>query len=409
MFETSTINIMESELLYFLDYDLRFTEAEACRAFAPFMSTDALMREANSTRASAVSKVLKAGRVRAQQQAVQAQAQAQVEVPPAPPSAIPVPTQRVVQVRSPTLVRQRVSIARLSAHQHRHQPQRTPAVPPPMYSAVSTDSISSSSSSDIASLLDDTSSSSSSSSGWATPEHSEDELVPDAKVYDHSSQAHADSGGLASDQIAAVDALESAITTTTPAKKPFISRPVLLPVGSYAYKHLSQHEQQNRPRKPSDTSSVNTITASSPHAHTHLSIFARRSSKRTVSVSIIHGGHGQGQGRDLAASATMSSLPSSGPTASNRGGGSFLSRMWAATKGHSQDLDFRDRGRDKDRDGGGDGGGDCASSVDRYGHGTGVNPGHHRHGQNAFRRLVHSAHGVSVGAGRGVGEQVVDV
>ena len=410
MWKTSDINIMEGQLLCLLDYNLRFTEAEACRAFAPFMSTDALAREASNTRASAVNKVLKAGRVRAQQQAqakAQAQAQLQLQAPPTPPPELPPLPQRVVQVRSPTLVPKRVSAGRLSAHKPLPT-QRTPAVPPLMCSAVSTDSLSSSSSSDIASLLEDTGSSSSSSSGWTTPEdaeYSEDERAPGARVYEHCPQG---SGGLDSGDMAAVDAIESVTTTT---KKLFISHPAPLPVSSYVYKHLPQHaQQQNRTRKPSDTSSVHTITASSPHGHSHLSVFARRTSKRAASVSILHGDQTKDYSNGLSASTTMPSIPSSGSTSASRGGGGFLSRMWAATKGQSHDVDARGRDKDKDKDK--DKEGDCTPG-DKYGHGTGANLGHHHHhGQNAFRRLVYSAHGVSRGVGRGAGwsqEEVVGI
>ncbi|KAF8239591.1 hypothetical protein L208DRAFT_1386082 [Tricholoma matsutake] len=421
MFNVSEINIMEGQLLYILDYDLRFTEAEACRAFSPFMSTDAFAPNASNTRASALNKVLKAGRARAQQQAQQVQSQAQagvqVQVSPTPLPEIPVPVHRVVQVCSPTLVRKRISTTRLSEHQCPPQPQRTPAVPPPMYSAPSTDSLSSSSSSDIASLLDDTgsSSSSSSSSGWTTPEDSADsgdERAPGSRVYERSSQPRVGSSRLDSDHIAAVDALENAITTT--AKKPFISCLVPLPVSGYAYKHLAQHaQQQNRTRKPSDTSSVHTITASSPRTHSHLSVFSRRASKRAVSVSILHGDQSKIHSDELTASTTMPSILSSGSTSSSRVGVGFLSRMWAATKGQGQDVEARDKARDRERDKDRDRDGDCEEGDERYAHGTGANIGHHHHhGQNAFRRLVHSASGTSRGVGRGVGwnhgEQLLD-
>ncbi|KAF8889967.1 hypothetical protein CPB85DRAFT_1231340, partial [Mucidula mucida] len=59
------INTMERELLRLLDFDMRFSEEEACLHFAPFMTT--LAHQA-STRASAVDKVSRASRVRAAQQ-----------------------------------------------------------------------------------------------------------------------------------------------------------------------------------------------------------------------------------------------------------------------------------------------------------------------------------------------------
>lgn len=71
-FEMSEINLMEKQLLYLLDYDLRFDEAEACRHFAPFMRGGAY---SNATRQSAVSRVAKGSRARA----------AAAQLPPTPP------------------------------------------------------------------------------------------------------------------------------------------------------------------------------------------------------------------------------------------------------------------------------------------------------------------------------------
>ena len=71
-FEMSEINLMEKQLLYLLDYDLRFDEAEACRHFSPFMRGGAY---SNATRQSAVSRVAKGSRARA----------AAAQPPPTPP------------------------------------------------------------------------------------------------------------------------------------------------------------------------------------------------------------------------------------------------------------------------------------------------------------------------------------
>lgn len=71
-FEMSEINLMEKQLLYLLDYDLRFDEAEACRHFAPFMRGGAY---SNATRQSAVSRVAKGSRARV----------AAAQLPPTPP------------------------------------------------------------------------------------------------------------------------------------------------------------------------------------------------------------------------------------------------------------------------------------------------------------------------------------
>ena len=53
MFEPSEINLMEKQLLYLLDYDLRFDEEEAITHFSPFMPS--LSPKAKETRAAAVS------------------------------------------------------------------------------------------------------------------------------------------------------------------------------------------------------------------------------------------------------------------------------------------------------------------------------------------------------------------
>ncbi|KAF9448380.1 hypothetical protein P691DRAFT_669542, partial [Macrolepiota fuliginosa MF-IS2] len=72
MFDVVEINLMEKQLLYLLDYDLRFDEPEAVKHFTPFMS-----KNPSSARASAIDKVSRAGKARAQ-----AQAQTQLPTPP---------------------------------------------------------------------------------------------------------------------------------------------------------------------------------------------------------------------------------------------------------------------------------------------------------------------------------------
>src|SRR5712675_248857 len=39
IFDLAEINLMEKQLLFLLDYDLRFDEPEACRLFEPFRAT----------------------------------------------------------------------------------------------------------------------------------------------------------------------------------------------------------------------------------------------------------------------------------------------------------------------------------------------------------------------------------
>lgn len=70
LFEPAEINLMEKQLLFLLDYDLRFDESEAMAHFAPFMSRR--LEFAKETRATAVTRA-------------KARVQAQVSLPPTPP------------------------------------------------------------------------------------------------------------------------------------------------------------------------------------------------------------------------------------------------------------------------------------------------------------------------------------
>ncbi|KAF8841287.1 hypothetical protein BDN67DRAFT_949906 [Paxillus ammoniavirescens] len=77
LFDLAEVNLMEKQLLFLLDYDLRFDEQEAIKHFAPFMPTrlhDLAAPQQQEARAAAVEKVTKAGKARAQAQ-----------MPPTPP------------------------------------------------------------------------------------------------------------------------------------------------------------------------------------------------------------------------------------------------------------------------------------------------------------------------------------
>ncbi|KDQ28834.1 hypothetical protein PLEOSDRAFT_1092701 [Pleurotus ostreatus PC15] len=67
VFQLDEINLMEKQLLFLLDYDLRFSEEDACTHFAPFMAASSTIVDAKA-RASAVDKVSRASKVRAQAQ-----------------------------------------------------------------------------------------------------------------------------------------------------------------------------------------------------------------------------------------------------------------------------------------------------------------------------------------------------
>ena len=96
---------MERQLLYLLEFDLRFDEAEACVLFGPFMGSRrnlvSMPMSPEETRNSAINRVSKAGRARAQAQA-----------PPTPPSPAIVP----IAISSSTLVSAVRSLAKRISH-----------------------------------------------------------------------------------------------------------------------------------------------------------------------------------------------------------------------------------------------------------------------------------------------------
>ncbi|KAH0586960.1 hypothetical protein H2248_005789 [Termitomyces sp. 'cryptogamus'] len=354
MFDCPEINLMEKQLLYLLDYDLRFNEADVCHLFAPFMTPAARRTQTANIRTSAVSRVVKGGRARA----------AQVQQVPVPPPSLEIPQLSLPPIPAPAAVRSSSSTSslsirrvdsRLSAMRLSNGPT---AVPPPMYSAVSVDSLSSSSSSEMGSLVDDSGSSSSSSSGWMSSdsEASEDERGPPAHVYQSQLKLDVD--------FSKVEPLDA---TSVPPKRAFPARAVP------SYTVRSQHLRDTRTRKPSDTSSVHTVTAVSPPipppsnprtARLQRDAYFKRSSSISFPSSMPHGNGGQGN--RIPSSSTMPSIPRTGLS------GGFLSRMWGAAT---------TRIHDKER-------GVVEDPVDPIGDGTGIHQGHR---EGAFRRLVQAS------------------
>jgi PHO85 cyclin-1 len=78
IFGLEEVNLMERQLLFLLDYDLRFDELEACRLFEPFMAP--LPPRNQEARRKVLSVVAQASRVREQ---------AQTRFPPTPPHDLP--------------------------------------------------------------------------------------------------------------------------------------------------------------------------------------------------------------------------------------------------------------------------------------------------------------------------------
>ncbi|KAF9563337.1 hypothetical protein CPC08DRAFT_329266 [Agrocybe pediades] len=275
LFDVIEINLMEKQMLYLLDYDLRFDEAEVCKLFAPFMTQPA--ESSLSARVSAVSKVAKAGKARAeaQQQSQmlptpaeekEPQYPSQAHLAPATPARPTLPASSSATSVLTSAVR---GIARKLSTAHLRQPTAAPSTH--MYASLSGDSSSStaSSSSDIASLVEDTGSCSS-SSGWTSSNESDS----DNETYDHN---HNHAVGIveptsSSSQLGRTIPVNASANLAGPGamKKPFSLRPI----PSYAFKTTTttgnggstpvgkKDVTPTRARKVSDTSSIHTVTAS---------------------------------------------------------------------------------------------------------------------------------------------------
>ncbi|PFH50342.1 hypothetical protein AMATHDRAFT_61270 [Amanita thiersii Skay4041] len=328
LFDVAEINLMEKQLLYLLDYDLRFDEAEACVQFSPFMSTTARQEQDATTRAEAVDRVAKAGRARAQAQ----QSQANVIACPKHPVHLHGQPSKTTSTLTSTVrgIAKRLSSTHLGSSNNKY-------VSSAMYSTLSTASNSSttSSSSDMTSLLDDTGSSSS-SSGWNSND-SGSECSDD----DHDPER----------QLSAMDEDEANVTITMSTSQGLsISKSI---IGNKKPSHFPPAPpvfnagRQQRARKPSDTSSINTVIASPTIPATTATSSAtsflfplrgssaqqrlfHRDPKRAVSVSITPDTKHKG---GLSQSSTMPSIPRSvSANVHMPSTGNFLTRMWGGGK-----------------------------------------------------------------------------
>ena len=258
LFEVAEINLMEKQLLYLLDYDLRFNEEDVCKLFAPFMVPSESKVKARS---SAVIRVAKAGKARADaQQQSQGNAQLlptpsdEMEQPLYPAQAHLAPASSASSASATTTfalssavrgIARRLSTAHL----------RPSAPASNMYSSLSTDSSSTaSSSSDLASLVDDTGSSSS-SSGWTSNEEDSEEQMGESSVGIVEPSSSSSNLGRQGSTIAP-------LAGPGTMRKQFSLRPA----PPSAYKVLASPGKNDltptRARKASDTSSLHTVTAS---------------------------------------------------------------------------------------------------------------------------------------------------
>lgn len=282
---------MERQLLFLFNYEMRFSEADAIACFAPLMSDVA--NEA-STRASAISKVAKAGKARADAQKQQIRLTSTSPMHIEPTSTLSASSSTLAsKVRSLT---RRISLAHISSDAN--ETRQELAVPlMPDYRR----SLSASSSSDASSLTDDNGSSSGSSSGWMSDsDMDEPVLVDEPKIYRESSHyghpRYIDENTTVRDNVT---------------KKPFILRPA----------PGRAHLVSDRSRKTSDTSSVITVTASEPNASTLSLAPSSPSSARAV----------ESVPWSTSSSLTTSSVSmmcSRSSATSSTSSVSFLSHMW---------------------------------------------------------------------------------
>lgn len=302
MFDVAEINLMEKQLLYLLDYDLRFDEEEAIKYFIPFMQTST-----SSARASAIDVVSRAGKARAQH----VRTQTQLPTPPdEEPSAISAAITSAVRG-----IARRLSTAHLAASNS----TRSTASLNPMFNNFNGGSSTSSSASDMASLVDDTgsssSSSSSSSSGWLSNNESDDDncdVTVERKALIKRRRQEEHDGS----------------TEPTPTKRPFMLRPI----PAHAYRGSV------RSRKHSDTSSINTIMGSDSPVRSMRSRSSGESKRSTSMTGSVATGEKLESG--MTTSATMPSLSRSSIA------GGFLSRMWgAATKAAMANSGVQEGGR----------------------------------------------------------------
>ena len=157
LFDLAEVNLMEKQLLFLLDYDLRFDEDEAVKHFAPFVANKQCEPPSpQEMRVAAVEKVAKAGKARAQAQ----------QPPTPPPLYDPLPRPQVATSSSSSIVStvrglaKRVSHGRLSVLHNATSRQPPPPIPPsPLSSSHSSDTLGATDS-EMDSLTEDTDSSS---------------------------------------------------------------------------------------------------------------------------------------------------------------------------------------------------------------------------------------------------------
>ncbi|KAI0723556.1 hypothetical protein C8Q76DRAFT_614455 [Earliella scabrosa] len=318
LFELAEVNLMEKQLLFLLNYDLRFDEEEALQQFAPFLPNGSKIRAAaestaKETRAAAVNRA-------------KARVQAHIAVPPtsdADAPSLPSPAASLTSVQS--------FVKRFSSQ---------------YLSVPATDKDES-----RPCILSRASSSSTLSSRSHSGE-SEGGLTCDSGSSSPSSMGSSDTG---SDQEFEVEIEDVTMTEDDDARRPMNYTLQPISAAAYVYRH-----RQGRKVSAASTCTVKSdatvggATTDIQHRLAMRDSLERSDSERSspaspqqVHESLLHGRHGSGRGGSRMPSYSSagqlregghgSVMPSATMPAIARAAasGNFLSRMWAATKGQA--------------------------------------------------------------------------
>ncbi|KAI0772542.1 hypothetical protein BD413DRAFT_612679 [Trametes elegans] len=309
LFELAEVNLMEKQLLYLLNYDLRFDEDEAIRLFAPFLpkTCSSSGPEAKETRAAAVTRA-------------KARVQAHISAPPPTPcegstSTLPSPAASLVSVQN--------FVKRLSSQ----------------YLSVPTTDV------QVEARPRSLSRASSSSTLDSARSNSEDSEMGGLTCDSGSSSPSSLSSGGTSDREFEVEICEAGNDVVGEPNK-FSLQPV-----TYAYRHrqgrkvstastctirsdataseikrMSLRETQSPSRSPSSS------PCSSPSQGARETLLPTRPGLGR-GTPIRASSYSAGQSADCASIASSSTMSSVARVA----GGNFLTRMWAATKGQDRE------------------------------------------------------------------------
>lgn len=311
LFELAEVNLMEKQLLYLLNYDLRFDEEEALRHFAPFLpkASASVASTAKETRATAVNRA-------------KARVQAHIAAPPPSPtdsssSTLPSPATSLASVQSFV---KRLSSQYLNVPTSETEP-RARSLSRASSSSTLDSARSHSEDSEMGALTCDSGSSSPSS---LSSESGTSDQEFDIEVCEGSSGEAIGDGKKFSLQPATFAYHRQGRKVSTASTCTIRSDATAAGTAS-EIKRLSMRSVASP--GPSPMSSP----GSSPSQGVHEALLPARPGlgRGTVRASSYTPGQ-YPEGGSVAPSSTM-------PSISRASGGGFLSRMWAATKGQDRD------------------------------------------------------------------------